>query len=322
MEKLEIAGVEVKPGKKTYQWITISQTYYGGLKIPFIGIGGSSPGKTLLLVSGIHGTEYVGLEAILRFCDEIKPSDLIGNLISIPFINVPAFERISRETPFDSLNLNRVFPGKKDGFISERIANFLLEEVVPKVDYTIDLHGATLDNMQNNLCAFIEKEERSSLDMAKAFGVETLWRGGSAGIKGDFTTAAMERGALGIAIEVGGEGRCKEEWVQTELRGFRNVMVTLGILKGRPSGLPTKYAVMDGFYQHCNSGGFLRTKVKLNQKVKKRQVLGTIIDLLGKKLEVIKADKDGVIYGLRTLPKINPGDWTYWVGVKKEEIKP
>lgn len=321
MEKLEIAGIEVKPGKKINQWIPLSRTYYGELKIPFIGIGGASPGKTLFLISGIHGTEYVGLEAILRFCEEIDPSKMKGNLISIPFINVPAFEYITRETPFDSLNLNRVFPGKKGGFLSERMANFLTEKVLPKVDYAIDLHGARASDMQNSLVGFLEAGKLSSLDVAKAFGIETLWRLSSSGIKGDFTTEAITQGVLAIVVEVGGESRCKEEWVQTDMQGFRNVMISLGMLNGKLSKLPAKYIVMEGFYQYCNAGGFLRSKVNLKDKVKKGQVLGTIVDLLGKELEVLKAEKDGVIHGLRTLPKINPGDWTYWVGVKKEEIK-
>jgi predicted deacylase len=321
MAKFEIAGVEVKPGRKVYKWISLGKTYYGELKIPFIGIGGTSPGKTLFLISGIHGTEYVGLEAILRFCEELDPKKLRGNLVSIPFINVPAFEYITRETPFDGLNLNRVFPGKKGGFLSERMANFIVEKVLPNVDYAIDIHGARSSDMQNSLVGFVETEELSSLDVAKAFGIETLWRLSSSGIKGDLTTESAAHGVSAIVVEVGGESRCKEEWVQTDLDGFRNVMISLKMLRGKPSKLPAKYIVMEGFYQYCSSGGFLRSKVGLKERVKKGQVLGTIVDLLGKQLEVLKAEKDGVIHGLRTLPKINPGDWTYWVGAIKEEIR-
>jgi len=320
-DTFQIEDVKVDPGKKGFGWLQLGKTYYGNLRIPIIVVNGANPGKTLFLGSGIHGTEYVGMDAMLRLIHEIDPLTLHGRIVAIPMINIPAFETVTREGPFDSLNLNRIFPGKKTGFVSEQIADLLMERVLPKVDYAIDLHGATLNDMQINICGFEESDRVSSLHMAQAFGIEALWKMSTSGIQGSFTGTATGKGIPSIIVEVGGEGRCKEEWVQFEIRGFKNVMKVLKMIEGTPEGLPSRYMIVEGFWQHASTGGFLRPQVKLGERIKKGTLIGSVIDLHGNTLEEMKAPFDGLIMGMRTLPKINPGDWSFWVGTVKEEIK-
>jgi predicted deacylase len=97
-------------------------------------------------------------------------------------------------------------------------------------------------------------------------------------------------------------------------------MKVLGMIDGKPEGLPSKYQIREGFYQSGSAGGFLRPMVKLGEEVKKGQLLGVIIDFHGKVLEEILSPIDGSVLGLRTLPKINPGDWTFWVAKTAREI--
>jgi predicted deacylase len=54
--------------------------------------------------------------------------------------------------------------------------------------------------------------------------------------------------------------------------------------------------------------------------VKEGDLLGTIVDLHGNVLEELRAPMEGRVLGLRTLPRISPGDWTFWVGRKVREI--
>jgi predicted deacylase len=319
-KSFEIGDVKVEPGKKGNGWIRMAKTYYGELKVPVMIANGCEDGKTLFLCSGVHGTEYAGIDAILRLMESLDVSKLKGRVLAIPFLNVPAFESITRDGPFDSLNLNRIFPGKRDGFITERLANLVTEEVFPKINYAIDLHGATLNDLQVSICGFFMSEEGHSLQMAKAFGIETLWDLGSSGLKGTFNSTATEQGIPNIVVEVGGEGRCLEEWVQREIRGFMNVMKALDMVEGSPEGLPSKYQLTEGFYQHGTAGGFLRPMVKLSSPVKRGELLGSIIDLHGNVLEEVRSPMDGKVMGLRTLPKINPGEWTFWIGKTVREI--
>jgi predicted deacylase len=316
----EIGELKVKPGKIERGWINVAKTYYGDLKIPAIVANGLKEGKTLFLCTGIHGTEYVGMDAILRLMDSLDATKLKGIVLAIPFFNVPAFEYITREGAFDKLNLNRVFPGKKEGFLTEKLAYLMVEEIFPKVDCAIDLHGGQPNDLQVPICGFFATEDDTSLRMAKAFGIETLWDLSSSGLKGTFADVATERGIPNLIVEVGGEGRCRKEWVQLEIRGFMNVMKELGMLDGKPEGLPSKYQIRQGFFRSGNAGGFLRPSVDLGSEVEEGQLLGNIIDFHGNVLEKVLSPMKGKVLGLRTLPKINPGDWTFWVARTVKEI--
>ena len=318
----EIGKLRVEPGKTGKGWIHMGRNYSGDVKIPVIVANGTEGEKTLLLQTGIHGTEYVGMDAILRLMESLDPLKLRGQVLAIPFLNVPAFEYITRRGPRDKLDLNRVFPGKKDGYFSERLAHLVVEEILPKTDYAIDLHCAQLNDLQMGICGFFHSEkDPASLEMAKAFGIETLWNLSSSGLKGTFSAAAEEMGIPNLVIEIGGEGRCLEEWVQLEIRGFYNVMKSLDMIDGEPEGLPSKFEIREGFYRNGNAGGFLRPMVSLGDDVKEGDILGVIIDFHSNVFEEVKSPMDGRVLGLRTLPRISPGDWTFWVARTVMEIE-
>jgi predicted deacylase len=74
-------------------------------------------GPTLLLSAGMHGEETNGIEIIRKIItrDEIKNLNC-GNVIAIPVINSVSFLFGSRDLP-DGRDLNRCFPGNKNGFL-------------------------------------------------------------------------------------------------------------------------------------------------------------------------------------------------------------
>ncbi|WP_244420601.1 succinylglutamate desuccinylase/aspartoacylase domain-containing protein [Mesorhizobium japonicum] len=63
-------------------------------------------------------------------------------------LNPPAVRAWSRNTPVDGSNLNRMFPGRADGSVSERIADAVCRMLVPEADTIFDLHsmGPTWDS--------------------------------------------------------------------------------------------------------------------------------------------------------------------------------
>ena len=56
--------------------------------------------------------------------------------------NLPAYlGRTIYTSPADGLNLNRLFPGKATGSLSERIAYLLTSELYPLADAVLDVHS-------------------------------------------------------------------------------------------------------------------------------------------------------------------------------------
>src|SRR4051794_27566064 len=110
--------------------------------IPLIGVAGAQPGPTLGIIAGIHGDEYEGPEAARALLDELDPAELRGGIICAPVANVAAYEDFHRVGPIDHQDLNRVFPGKSDGSLTERVAAALVREVVEQCTTLLDLHSA------------------------------------------------------------------------------------------------------------------------------------------------------------------------------------
>lgn len=313
-----IGGLAAGRGEKKKGWLPVARTHSGDLRVPLLLASGARDGPTLFLCSGVHGNEYVGLESILRVFDALDPERLAGGLVAIPFLNVPAFESATREGPHDRLNLNRIFPGRPDGFLSERLADLVVREVFPHVTHALDIHGATANDIQSDF-ACLHLSNGRSLELAKAFGLELIWDLDSGpskprypGMPTSFNGCATAHGIPNMAVEVGGEGRCREEWVALTVRGIGNLMRRLGLLEGEPQGLPAVYRLVEGFWASGRSGGWLRNHVALGSAIREGQLIGTIVDLHGEAIEEVRSQIEGLVIGLRTVPKISPGEWTHW----------
>src|SRR3546814_18499437 len=57
-------------------------------------------------------------------------------------MNFPAVRSGRRTSPIDSGNLNRLFPGKPDGTITPKIADYVTTAQLPLHDVVVDLHSA------------------------------------------------------------------------------------------------------------------------------------------------------------------------------------
>src|SRR3982074_2077023 len=112
-----------------------------GTQIPVTTIRGAGPGPVLALIAGNHGYEYPPILALQRLRTLIDPAKLKGTIIMVHVANMPSFlGRTVYFSPVDGKNLNRVYPGRKDGTVSERIAYAITTEVIEKADYVVDLH--------------------------------------------------------------------------------------------------------------------------------------------------------------------------------------
>jgi hypothetical protein len=113
----------------------------GGTEIPFSILHGRTPGPVLALIAGTHGMEYVPIVALQRLRTTIDPGRLAGTILMVHVANLPSFlGRTIYYSPADGKNLNRVFPGKADGTLSERIADTITREVIARATHVVDIH--------------------------------------------------------------------------------------------------------------------------------------------------------------------------------------
>src|SRR6185436_15815145 len=138
---LVIGGVTAAPGAVASGEIAIApRAGDTGASIPFTIVRGKSAGPVLALIAGTHGAEYVPIIALQRMRASLKTDGLRGTVILVHVANMPSFlGRTVYYSPADNKNLNRVFPGKADGTLSERIAEAITREVIARATHVIDL---------------------------------------------------------------------------------------------------------------------------------------------------------------------------------------
>ena len=116
-----------------------------GHALPVLVAQGAQPGPTLLVSAGIHGNEYDEMVALRRVWEELDPSELSGTFVAIMCCNVDAHLVPDRNSAYDGQNLARVFPGKVDGTLTERVAYCIQHDFIEKCSLMCDLHTAGLD---------------------------------------------------------------------------------------------------------------------------------------------------------------------------------
>ncbi len=312
---IQIDGISVEPGHKLAAWLDVAEDFSGPLRLPFLVVNGARPGKCLYVVSGLNGDNYVGMDAIVRLFRQLDPQAMSGQLLAVPMLNAPAFDRMTKAGP-DGVMINRAAGGKKHGSLTERIAHWVLEKIVAKADYALEIITGTA-NAMTPFVSLVKMDQSADydsgyLDYAKSFGCDLLWTGSASPTV--MRNAIARMGVQVIMTELAGDGYYEEEHVQYEMRAMLNLLGFLGIIERVPAQPPSEFLSFDNFWMHADHGGFFRREAKLRQRVRKGDLLGRISDLLGNETEVVTAAHDGIVIGYRTIPRIYPGDWSVWVG--------
>lgn len=138
------------------------------VQIPLTIIRGAKKGPTFTITAGIHGMEYPTIMSLVSFSREIDPKNLKGNLIIMPVVNMPSFYgRVPFKNPIDGLNLNRVFPGDKNGSITQVMAHFMTTTIFPVTDILLDMHGGDVgEDLIPFICYYDNKEFSKQTAMA------------------------------------------------------------------------------------------------------------------------------------------------------------
>src|SRR5213593_1132498 len=138
---LTIGPIVARPGQAVSGFIAVPAGVDSGTRIPITIVRGTQPGPTLALIAGTHGSEVAPVVALERVRAALDPARLRGTVLIVHVANMPSFlKRTIYYSPVDGKNLNRVYPGKADGSVSERIAYQITREVIERADYVLDIH--------------------------------------------------------------------------------------------------------------------------------------------------------------------------------------
>src|SRR5262249_39051693 len=119
---------------------------WGAIMIP-LSVVKRGTGPTALLTGANHGDEYEGPVALFDLARTLRPEEVSGRIIILPAMNYPAFLAGTRTSPIDKGNMNRIFPGRPDGTVTEKIADYIERHLLPAAHVVLDIHsgGKTLE---------------------------------------------------------------------------------------------------------------------------------------------------------------------------------
>ncbi|AXE95000.1 N(2)-acetyl-L-2,4-diaminobutanoate deacetylase DoeB [Paraburkholderia terricola] len=261
---------------------------WGAVMIP-ISVIRNGAGPTALLTGGNHGDEYEGPIALSKLAATLKAADVKGRVIIVPFMNYPAFRAGSRTSPIDRGNLNRSFPGKPDGTVTEKIADYFQRYLLPLADYVLDLHagGRTLDFVPfAAIHVLADARQQAQCEAAmRAFGAPYSMRMLELDSVGLFDTAVEEAGKVFVSTELGGGGTATAQSVAVASRGVQGFLLNAGILDRRQAAdrhTPRTTTLLDmpdgSCYTTSEHDGLLEMCKDLGDMVESGELIARIYD--------------------------------------------
>lgn len=288
---------------------------WGAIMIP-VTVAKNGKGPTVLLTGANHGDEYEGPVALMNLASSIDASRLSGRVIIVPAMNYPAFRAATRTSPIDKGNLNRLFPGKPDGTVTEKIADYFQRTLLPLADIVLDIHsgGKTLEFVPF-CCAHRLPDSRHAAQCVaamRAFNAPYSMMLLEIDNVGMYDTAAEEMGKVFISTELGGGGTTSAETIAIAKRGVRNLLIHAGILGGKAETAPSTMLDMPSgdCFTFSDQDGLIEPCVDLGQPVRKGDVIAQVwpADRTGVPPVQYRAVMDGILAGRHFPGLVKSGD--------------
>jgi N-alpha-acetyl-L-2,4-diaminobutyrate deacetylase len=297
---------------------------WGSVMIP-IAVVRNGRGPTALFTGANHGDEYEGPLAIFDLARSLDPALIRGRVILVPAMNYPAFRAATRTSPIDRGNLNRSFPGRADGTVTEKIADYFARTLLPMADLVVDIHagGKTLDFIPFAASHELpdKAQEARCIAAVEAFDAPYSMMLLEIDNVGMFDTSAEMQGKTFVFTELGGGGTATARSATIARRGLRNVLIHAGILDGQAEprssvrlGVPSGDCFI--FSEH---EGLIEPGVDLGQSVRKDALLARIwpFDRTGIAPVEYRARMDGILAGRHFPGLVKSGDCLAVVAVRR-----
>jgi predicted deacylase len=273
------------------------------------------PGPVIGVSAAIHVDEPIGVEIVRRLAAFLNQSnvELRGTVRLLPVANPLAYETNTRHTSTDHLNLNRLFPGDPDGWLTEQLASKISNSFLIGLDAYIDLHAGGAYPVVDHVYF------TNAPALSRAFGTRLLYRP-SDPYKGTSATEAEARGIPTVTVELGGGLLNDESYARRGLDGVLSVLRTLEVLRGPVTPLPEQVLMREMAILRPHVGGILVPEVHvadLASEVPGGTVLGRIYSpYTFQEVERIVApfERSLLVLIRDNLAPIQPGAYMYMIG--------
>jgi len=213
------------------------------------------------ILAGQHGMEPTGPAMLAAWLRDLDVSRLRGTIRAAPLANVEAlrggFEceippaRLKRARALGMMpgacplrlnrqscgrNLNRLWPGKGDGTLHERLVEALRRCVVAGASHLVDFHCWS-DSGPAGVIGYSD----AAIEFGRRFGLPHLHRYPLTDHPGFLSLWAMRAGKTAITVELTPQTRVFRSGAEAGRRGLDNLLRHLGMLPGPERPLPEQF---------------------------------------------------------------------------------
>ncbi|HET8753491.1 MAG TPA: succinylglutamate desuccinylase/aspartoacylase family protein [Salinimicrobium sp.] len=305
---LEILDKKIQPGKSATINFNMAKLYTTtSVEVPIIIERSKKPGPVILITAGIHGDEINGVEIVRQLiAKEInKPSK--GTIICIPILNVFGFLNMSREFP-DGRDLNRVFPGSKNGSLASRFAYQFVTKILPIADFCLDFHtgGSSRFNAPQ---IRIKKGENDAYHYAQIFNAPfTIF---SKTIIKSYRETCSKQGKPVLLFEGGKSKDSNKTIAKHGVDGVMRILAHFEMLRPKfevPEPQADSILIENSTWIRAKYSGLLHVKIPCGKHVEKGEYIATITDPYGRLRHRVKAPNEGYIINVNESPIVYQGD--------------
>ncbi len=315
-DQIVINDEVIAAGKSKLVQIAIDRLPTGTMiDIPVYVFNAKNPGPTLLVQAGLHGDEVNGIEIVRRMLQDNRFTLESGAVVAVPILNIFGFIHFSRDVP-DGKDVNRSFPGSKKGSLASRIAYHYTKQLLPLIDYCIDLHTGGGQRHNYPQVRYTPEDEDSML-LAKIFNAPFMFPASL--IKGSFRKEMYGMGKPTVVFEAGESMRFDEYSILEGMQGILNVMKHLKMIDSISTMYTEKsesVSLNETKWLRAPTAGMFVPQITNGMQVEKGKILGVVINTYEKKGKTLKMPMDGYIICVNHQAVVNQGDALFNIGKK------
>ena len=295
-------------------------------EIPKFEIDSGIEGPTFFLTSGIHGDEISGNVILLKFCNYFKKNKLKrGKIIALVGINQNGIKKLTREIPETGEDLNRLFPGKKEGTVGEKIAYKVSTEILQSnPDLCIDIHNdyffSTPYILLDPKTSFKEENYKRSVFFAQSTKLNVIQEREDELEKYQNALSAflISKNIPSFTVEAGPDKLILKKHVNHVFESLLNILHTqkmidkFNITINKSENKAKKNVLSYGLSVKTGRDGVVSYVAEPGEYVKKGDVIAKIYNEFGENLKNILSTEDAFVLGHSEKTLVEADEEIYW----------
>jgi len=273
------------------------------IRLPVIVARGSRPGPVFGMTAALHGDEINGIPVMHQLLRRIEVARLKGTLVAVVVAHHNGF--VNRTRYFQGVDPNHQFPGDPEGKTQRVFAHRLMDRIVSRFDYLVDMHTASVGRV-NSLYIRADLSSPAAAQMARLQRPQIILDDPPSDrtLRG----CAAELGIPAMTVEIGNPQRFQPTFIKRTLAGLRAVLCEVGMLRRRrKTEVPEPIVCRRSTWLYTDHGGLLEVFPRVVERVEAGEPIARLTDIFGDLTREYRAPWPGVVIGKSVDPIAETG---------------